>query len=410
MRVAYLTPEYVTEENFSGGLANYLRRIASILCECGHAPIIIVASDRNQVVTEFGIEIVRVDIRLRQLEPLGQKFLRGFWPAVSFAFRSWKLNRRLRALHRRDPIDLVQYASYTATALFRLEDVPAVVRISSLESLWDARHERDGRRGPAMRLKYKLEEIALRRADVLISPSRLLADATRALIGREVEVVESPYVAPQCIFDPECFEAALDGRRYALFFGSVSLLKGVASIASMLETLLCAHPDLHFAFIGRDQTYLGRPMMEHVRERAANCADRVHYFEPMHHDQLYPFIENAEVVVLPSRVDNLPNACLEAMALERTVVGTRAASFDELIEDGVSGFLCEIDDPASLLAAIEKALALEPDARARIGVAARKRIAKLAPERAGEKLLRVYNALLNADAERSDRPESASCR
>ena len=42
---------------------------------------------------------------------------------------------------------------------------------------------------------------------------------------------------------------------------------------------------------------------------------------------------------LPSKVDNLPNTCLEAMALKRVVIGSRtAASFDQLISDGVNGF------------------------------------------------------------------------
>ena len=412
MRIAFLTPEYVTEGNFHGGLANYLSRIASILRDLGHQPIVIVASDCDEVVTDCGIEVVRVQVHREFLDHWGWKLLRSGWPAASFSWRSWKLNRRLRELHRSAPVDLVQYTSYCATALFRLRHVPAVVRISSIESLWDSRHGVVGKPGILMRLKYAFERVALRRADILISPSRIMADKTRALIGREVAVVESPYVAPDCVFDRRRFEASLNGRSYALFFGSVSLLKGVYGIAAVLDSLLSAHPDLHFAFIGRDLTYLGRPMMDHVREKARKHTDRVHYFEPMRHDELYPFIENARVVVLPSRVDNFPNSCLEAMALGRIVVGTRGASFDELIVDGVSGFLCEIDDPPSLLVAIKRALLLEKDARCRMELAARKRVAKLDPEHAGEQLLRIYTNLIEngGDAGCSPRPsESTQC-
>ena len=35
----------------------------------------------------------------------------------------------------------------------------------------------------------------------------------------------------------------------------------------------------------------------------------------------------------------MPNACLEAMALRKVVVGTEGASFEEMLTDGVTGFL-----------------------------------------------------------------------
>ena len=40
------------------------------------------------------------------------------------------------------------------------------------------------------------------------------------------------------------------------------------------------------------------------------------------HRQLYPVIAGARLVVLPSLIENLPNAGLEAMALGRAVIGT----------------------------------------------------------------------------------------
>jgi glycosyltransferase involved in cell wall biosynthesis len=116
------------------------------------------------------------------------------------------------------------------------------------------------------------------------------------------------------------------------------------------------------------------------------------YFDRMPHASLYPIIEHAEAVVLPSRIDNFPNTCLEAMSLGKIVVGTRGASFDQLIDDGESGFLCEIDDRKSLLAAIERALATD-DADA-IGARARARIEELRPDLAGARLVEAYEELL----------------
>jgi glycosyltransferase involved in cell wall biosynthesis len=86
------------------------------------------------------------------------------------------------------------------------------------------------------------------------------------------------------------------------------------------------------------------------------------------------------------------------MSLGKIVVGTRGASFDQLIDDGVSGFLCEIDDRKSLLAAVERALAT--DRSDEIGACARARIEELRPELAGARLVEAYAELLEEAAPR----------
>jgi glycosyltransferase involved in cell wall biosynthesis len=84
-------------------------------------------------------------------------------------------------------------------------------------------------------------------------------------------------------------------------------------------------------------------------------------------------------VVLPSLVDNLPNACLEAMALGKPVIGTSGASFEELLTDGISGFLVPPGDPRALA---DRIIAVwdRPDLDS-IGEAARRRAGELAPDR-----------------------------
>jgi len=397
VRIAFISPEFVTEDNYDGGLANYLYRAALSLVGLGHEPHIIVASDRDETFDLDGIRVHRVDVGPSWLHGLAGRILRGYRPVFSILWQSFRLNRRLRLLHAQYPMALAQYSSYLATALFRPRAIPAVVRLSSLASQMDLAYERGGPVGLA-RLTSFLELRSIAMGRLLIAPSRVLAGATEAVTGKPVRVVESPFVPTTGEPDTSIYREHLSTRRYALFFGTVGILKGVKCLAEILEPLLEDHKDLYFVFVGKDARYRGRPMLEYVRAQAGEHRDRVLYFDRMPHASLYPIIEYAEAVVLPSRIDNFPNACLEAMSLGKIVVGTRGASFDQLIDDGVSGFLCEIDDRKSLLAAVERALAT--DRADAIGARARARIEELRPELAGARLVEAYAELA----------EEAACR
>lgn len=48
MRIAFITPEFVTEDNFCGGLANYLHRITQSLASVGHDIHVVTQSTNNQ--------------------------------------------------------------------------------------------------------------------------------------------------------------------------------------------------------------------------------------------------------------------------------------------------------------------------------------------------------------------------
>lgn len=397
MRIAFVSPEFVTERDYDGGLANYLYRAGLSLVKLGHEPHVIVASDRDESFDLDGIRVHRVDVGPVWLHSLAGRILRGYRTVFSMLWQSHRLNRRLRRLHAQSPLTLAQYSSYLATAIFRPRAIPAVVRLSSLVSQWDRAYEREGPVGLA-RLTSLLELRSIAKGRLLIAPSRVLADAAEAATGRPVRVVESPFLSTVAEPDPAVYRENLSALRYALFFGTVGLMKGVKCLAEIIEPLLEDHKDLHFVFIGKDVKYRGRPMLEYVRAKAGEHRERVLYFDRMSHASLYPIIANAEVVVLPSRVDNFPNACLEAMSLGKIVVGTRGASFDQLIDDGVSGFLCEIDDRTSLLAAIQRALST--DSADAIGARARARIEELRPELAGARLVEAYAELLEETAAR----------
>jgi len=184
-------------------------------------------------------------------------------------------------------------------------------------------------------------------------------------------------------------------KQFLLFFGTISLYKGCMTIAKSLNRLFSQYPGLYFVFAGKIAKYKKKKYDVLIRrEVRAEYQDRIIFCGNAKHAQLYPVIQTAKGVVLPSRVDNLPNTCLEAMGLGKIVVGTRGASFDQLINDGENGFLCDIDAPDSLFASMKKLLSLSGEKTQQMSQAAIERIKLLHPDIVVPKLLEFYREVI----------------
>lgn len=92
-------------------------------------------------------------------------------------------------------------------------------------------------------------------------------------------------------------------------------------------------------------------------------------------DDVPAVLARATVSVLPSHSEGLSNALLESMAAGAPVVATRVGGTAEAVQDGASGLIVAPGEPASLAAGIERLLA-SPDLAARLGDAARRRVAE----------------------------------
>jgi len=393
MRIAFVTPEYTTEPNFDGGLANYLHRTALCLHQMGHQPVIVVSSDKNEIIIHEDIEVNRVCINYSKFS---KNFINSkpnkFSPTLYCIIQSWYLNERLRKIHNDKPLNLTQYTNLGGVALFRLSQIPAIIRISSYTPMINRAYK------SRIGLQQNFwEGLALRRADGIFSPSKMLAKIIQEKTGRLIRVIESPYVMDVTQFDDTLYDQHLSGKKYLLFFGTIGILKGVAVVADVIQPILKQYTNLFFVFVGKDVgTEDGSPMMDYVHKKADTYSDRVIYIDKIPHEQLYPIIKHAQVVVLPSRVDNFPNTCIEAMALGKVVVGTFGTSFEQLIIPEKSGFLSEIDNASSLQSVVQKALDLSEQERETIGNRARERVAELKPEIVVNQLLNFYQEILSA--------------
>jgi hypothetical protein len=72
----------------------------------------------------------------------------------------------------------------------------------------------------------------------------------------------------------------------------------------------------------------------------------------------------------------MPRSVLEAMAFELPVLGTDVFGLPELIQDGVTGYLCQPNDRGSLVSALCRSLGDPPERRREIAAAARSMVCR----------------------------------
>ena len=84
-----------------------------------------------------------------------------------------------------------------------------------------------------------------------------------------------------------------------------------------------------------------------------------------------PCIESAHAVIHPSYYEGMTNVVLEHSAMGRPCLGSNIPGVREGIEDGKTGFLFEVKNVDSMVAAVKKFIELPYEDKVKMGKAAR---------------------------------------
>jgi glycosyltransferase involved in cell wall biosynthesis len=156
----------------------------------------------------------------------------------------------------------------------------------------------------------------------------------------------------------------------ALFVGRLAPQKGVSDLLDAADLLQHIRPDLvtWIAGDGPDRMAL------EARAGAFELLNRRVRFLG-HRDDVPDLIDAADLLVLPSRYEGLPNVVLEAMARGKPVVATAAPGTDELVVNDETGRLVPVGDVKALTRALRD-LMDDPSRAMALGQAGRRRVAE----------------------------------
>lgn len=413
MHIVFATVELATANNASGGLASFTANMARIFAENGHKVTVLVAATKDEKLKfdeNIAVETTYIKKSVWDAFDRAAKFLafggnkksldlRKFFISV---YKSRQVRKKIQEINRVEKIDIVHYCDWNALAYRADKKIPFVVRVSSFMNIWEGANLPEGNIEYAknkLSIRDKWIVYVLKKSRYIIFPSKLLAEIGKKELGLNVTVIESPFRLDTKDWDYSLYQSNGAGKRYIIHYGNMRYFKGTHIVALTVKKILEKYPDIYLFLVGRSEALLdekGEKVRadELIKKNAGEFSDRVIYMGSLPREQLYPFIQNAEICFLPSRIENLSNACIEAMAMGKIVVATNGASYEQLIDDRVSGFLCERDNPESFLKAIYEALNMSKEEKDKMILKASERIKLLNPDTIYRKYFNYYNKVI----------------
>jgi len=310
------------------------------------------------------------------------------YPSRSF---SWLAGSLAERLVMEEGIELIEAQDYEAPLYYFQQrralglgpkrQPPCLVHLHSPTELiaryndWDAAQ-------PPFFISKRMEDYTIAAADALICPSRFVA--------RQVEVhyklpTDSIEVIPYPLGDVAKIERnpATWSNGCVCYVGRLEKRKGTLEWIEAAVAVARQDANATFEFVGAN-ILASNPILSEVlvnRLIPRNLRGRFIFHGNINRSLIPQILKRARLAVVPSRWENFPNTCMEAMASGLPVIVTPTGGLMEMIADDQTGWLAKEPTSAGLQAALIRALATPPRRLADMGKNAAKSIGEACDNR-----------------------------
>jgi glycosyltransferase involved in cell wall biosynthesis len=332
-----------------GGIATHAGILAPALAALGHEMHLVVGERGPSREWIDGVEVIREPLRLAFVEQS---------PAAVVRKRRWladikdELSPSLYHVHPTDPTPLLHLATIGRSP------APTVLTMHNLLSEL---------------LPVRDPEALTRR---LMEAARVIVGVSSAVIQLAAEAV--PQLAHRMVVIPNAVElpasvAPLPVEPRLVAIGRLVPQKAFDRLLRAMPTVLAHVPSARLDILGDG---VERARLESLIQ-TLGIGDHVTLHGHVHRAAVAVMVDQATVVVAPSRHEGIPYALLEAAARGRPIIGTRTGGIDEVVVHGETGVLIDQDvldgDPSVLGQAVVTVLD-DRELAQRWGTAARRRM------------------------------------
>jgi len=339
MRIFQVVPYYPPHV---GGMEVYVDYLSARLACKGHEVTVFTSSDKNysyhHKVNGVDIRRIKVSTKLYNI-PIANTLLTA-----------------LMKEEKPDVIDAHQYPIY-------FSDISALTSKIRKIPLFLHVHVIPDPKSPVSAVILKsyyniLERFTIHASKCIIAPSEMYRKLLIALgvDARRIAVV--PYGIDLQKFYPNLDSINfkknfnLEGSKVILTVGRLNYQKGFHYLIEAMPKILHQIPHVKLVIVGDGE------LMPYLKNLAISLGlkGKVIFAGAMPQTLISQAYAAADVFVLPSLFESFGISLLEAQAMEKPVVGTRAGGIPEAMADGKSGILVEAKNPAELSGAILRLL------------------------------------------------------
>lgn len=156
--------------------------------------------------------------------------------------------------------------------------------------------------------------------------------------------------------------------RLVLCLGTLWPVKGQAILVEAFARVAAARPSLRLALVGQADPGYADAIGERLRVLGLEDRVLVSPFEP----DPQGWLDAADALVCSSVSESTSSSVLEAMAQRLPVLATRTGGNPEVVDAGVTGWLCEPSDVLDLARGLDALAAAPAEELARLGAAGRR--------------------------------------
>ena len=237
-----------------------------------------------------------------------------------------------------------------------------------------------GTRDSAEKLSRKTRELEL--AEVVVCPSQFVLESLPAEARAQKKCLSVPFGSPHVDLAGGAPKKNPRSPLRVLFAGALTQRKGLADLFAAMKVIDTSAIEL--VVMGS----LLQPL-DWYRARLPHFT----YERPRPHRDVLELMQSCDVFVLPSIVEGRALVQQEAMACGLPLVATKNAGVDDLIEDGVTGFLVPIRSPEAIAEKISWCMANRPLISG-MGIAARQRAGELTWNAYGKTIVSAIRELI----------------